>query len=509
LREVLSEMKKLLICLAACCVAMSFPARAEWVFGPIDTLTSNGVYDETGPQCLGTNHMGYLNLTWRQEKLEGGWKILYTYKPPGQEWDETIEIETLTDHNRKPALAVDVAGYSHVVWDGLLDHYEIFYSNNKGMAGWETTVLSDTLSKGDYYDDVAPTIATDSGGNVHVAWIGHDTLSGEGRIFYATADPSGHWVVQMVEESQPISGLGWGDGRPWISATPEGVAHITYPDNVVLWGPGQVHHLWNTALGDTDWTDEVIETDNMNDVYSSIVAEPDGALHVLVSGCEAQPPATPYRSYYVCRPAGSAVWHSAQVLAGTGGTSPTLVMDMDGFAHVAGGWRWPGYTPCIFYWSNQAYDEWKQQRFVCDDDIYYCPSLVLDDGRFGHMAFCSEPDYPESPGEILYTKSTEPLITRSFIRGDVDGDETIAMDDAMFTLKYLYIPGSPSPACTDAADTDDNGDLSMHDAIYLLRYIYVPDSPEPTFPFPACGYDPTWDGLGCFESLCDMAMPLE
>lgn len=91
-----------------------------------------------------------------------------------------------------------------------------------------------------------------------------------------------------------------------------------------------------------------------------------------------------------------------------------------------------------------------------------------------------------------------------FIRGDVDQNENWGMLDAIFILKYLYVPGHPAPTCIDAADVDDDGIVDMTDALYTLKYLYVPGSPPPPPPFPNCGIDPTWDELGCGSyPLCE------
>jgi hypothetical protein len=93
-----------------------------------------------------------------------------------------------------------------------------------------------------------------------------------------------------------------------------------------------------------------------------------------------------------------------------------------------------------------------------------------------------------------------------FIRSDADSDGELAMGDAVFLLKHLYVPGSPEPSCFDAGDVDDDGLLAMPDAIYLLKYLYVPGAsppPPPCCDFPAdCGYDDTEDVLGCAAHEC-------
>lgn len=82
-----------------------------------------------------------------------------------------------------------------------------------------------------------------------------------------------------------------------------------------------------------------------------------------------------------------------------------------------------------------------------------------------------------------------------FVRGDVDGNGSQQMADAIQIFGYLFL-GSAEPRCKDAADVDDNGALELSDGIYLLNYLFLGGSAPPA-PFPACGTDMTADALSC------------
>ena len=81
-----------------------------------------------------------------------------------------------------------------------------------------------------------------------------------------------------------------------------------------------------------------------------------------------------------------------------------------------------------------------------------------------------------------------------FIRGDVNGDSTINVADAITTLAYLFTGGTIP--CDNAADSNDDGTLNIADAIALLGYLFSGTTPPPP-PFPDCGIDPTVDALEC------------
>lgn len=84
-----------------------------------------------------------------------------------------------------------------------------------------------------------------------------------------------------------------------------------------------------------------------------------------------------------------------------------------------------------------------------------------------------------------------------FIRGDANADSLADVADAVFLLSALFLPGSPSPLCADAADTNDDGGVDVADAVALLSALFLPGTPPLPEASLACGADPTAAGLGC------------
>ncbi len=82
----------------------------------------------------------------------------------------------------------------------------------------------------------------------------------------------------------------------------------------------------------------------------------------------------------------------------------------------------------------------------------------------------------------------------TFIRGDVNGDGSPDVGDAITGLDYMFQTGSLN--CFDATDVNDDGAADIADMIYLLTYLFS-GGPEPAAPFLECGVDPTPDSLGC------------
>ena len=84
-----------------------------------------------------------------------------------------------------------------------------------------------------------------------------------------------------------------------------------------------------------------------------------------------------------------------------------------------------------------------------------------------------------------------------FIRGDSSADGFADLSDAIVTLEFLFL-GTTMPTCEKSVDVDDSGLMDLNDPISLLKLLFLGD-PPPGAPYPACGVDPTDDGLTCQE----------
>jgi hypothetical protein len=81
-----------------------------------------------------------------------------------------------------------------------------------------------------------------------------------------------------------------------------------------------------------------------------------------------------------------------------------------------------------------------------------------------------------------------------FVRGDLNGDGRVNLQDVVSTLGYLF--QSRFLSCVDAADFDDNGEAELVDAFGMLDFIFRRGAP-PAAPYPGPGTDPTADTIEC------------
>src|SRR5262245_37361232 len=66
----------------------------------------------------------------------------------------------------------------------------------------------------------------------------------------------------------------------------------------------------------------------------------------------------------------------------------------------------------------------------------------------------------------------------AFLRGNSNGDASIDISDALFSLGFLFL-GSDSPPCADAADANDDGTIDISDASFTLGYLFLGSAAPP------------------------------
>ena len=77
----------------------------------------------------------------------------------------------------------------------------------------------------------------------------------------------------------------------------------------------------------------------------------------------------------------------------------------------------------------------------------------------------------------------------------------VNVHEGMVLSQTLFLGGVDVVSCKKALDVDDSGQVGFNDLIHIYQFLFTRGTP-PASPFPACGIDPTDDGLSC-ESQCD------
>lgn len=102
---------------------------------------------------------------------------------------------------------------------------------------------------------------------------------------------------------------------------------------------------------------------------------------------------------------------------------------------------------------------------LLEDGNWICMTYVTLDSISGDVS-----DEGETPIETTPpSKPTEP----QGIPGDVNGDETVNKDDAIYLLRYVVYPDKYPISVS--GDVNGDGETNKDDAIYLLRHVVYPD----------------------------------
>ena len=135
-------------------------------------------------------------------------------------------------------------------------------------------------------------------------------------------------------------------------------------------------------------------------------------------------------------------------------------------------------------------------QLTFEEGAHYPTTLesAIVEGRFATSAV----------GDVLMYAIPE---TRSkpFLRGYINGDNSIDLSDGIGILNYLFLSGAEI-GCQSAADVNDDNGLDLSDGVFLLNFLFLGGA-APAVPFntrkEGCSDDPTPGGLlTCEEFEC-------
>jgi hypothetical protein len=167
---------------------------AQW--NPPVPITATEAVEETHIGTAAIDGNDRFHLTWAERPAGGSLqRILFVEGTPGR-WGTTREIAP-EGENWTPDLAAHPNGSSHLVWvRGMLERTEIWYATNASGV-WVSERLTNNA-----WTDVYPAVAVDGDDLPHVAWAGFSSQHQQGKIFYATKNASGTWVVDRIGRSR-------------------------------------------------------------------------------------------------------------------------------------------------------------------------------------------------------------------------------------------------------------------------------------------------------------------
>lgn len=243
----------------------------------------------------------------------------------GSEDEWTVEPVDLGMPIRDPSLALDEAGFAHVVFTtGAKERSEVWYATNAGDT-WRTEGIADGIGA------TRQGIAIDGQGRVHVGF-----QDAKGASAHAMGD-SGAWRIETLRDR----------GCPGpIAASSAGAAHLVSTDDCTLGSSDGAPVYATNVTG--EWTIDVL-TSPLSGNWVSFALGRDLVPRVAVTYVDER--IAPWSVYFARREGG--VW-SHETVSDEGGPL-SMALHPGGEAHLVAGET---------YYARSEYGDWTTEPYT-------------------------------------------------------------------------------------------------------------------------------------------------
>jgi len=329
------------------------------------------------------------------------------------------------------------------------NHYNIDSFDRFTWIMNTTEVVSTESTVESYY----PSLATDTAGNVHIAWQDYTDYAGSGTgwdIFYKRWDAaSSSWTTTEVVSTESTSRA----ENPSLGTDSSGNVHIAWQDETDYDGAGTdpdiFYKYWNATT--SSWTTtEVVSTESTEDsYYPSLAIDASDNVHIAwQDGTDYTGSGTDRDIFYKHWNATTSLWTTTEVVSTEStedSSNPSLAIDSAGNIHVA--WHdrtdyaGAGGDMDIFYkrWDAST-SSWTTTEVVSTESTGYSfhPSLAIDGAGNMHIAWHDETNYASSgmDDDIFYkywVSSTSSWTTTEVVSTESTGSSyypSLAIDSA-------------------------------------------------------------------------------
>jgi ribosomal protein L31 len=335
-----------------------------------------------------------------------------------RKWSITDVVSTeSTGYSYYPSIATDDLGNVHVVWTDETDYlsaggdYDIFYKLwNATSSSWTTTEVVSTESTA---DSEFPSIATDSSGDLHIAWhddTNYDSSGSDQDIFYKSWDKSTNtWSTTEVVSTESTAASGYCS----ISIDILDNVHITWQDNSNYDSSGSDQDIfykrWDTSS--LSWTTtEVVSTESTSTSRDpSVSTDASGCMHVAWSDItDYSGSGGDFDIFYKRWDTSSSSWTTTEVVSteSTGSSSyPSIACDAIGNAYIVWfdltNYSGSGTDQDVFYKSwDKTESSWTTTEVVSTESTstsgYFNCAIAVDMKGNIHIAWYDETNYAGS-----------------------------------------------------------------------------------------------------------------
>ncbi|MCE7748125.1 MAG: hypothetical protein GPJ51_06990 [Candidatus Heimdallarchaeota archaeon] len=369
--------------------------------------TAYSAYPSLAVDSTGNIHIAWYDVTDYAGSGTDGDIFYKRWEDSTSSWTMTEVVSTeSTGHSGYPSLAVDTLGDVHIVWMDVTDYagngtdYDIFYKRwEASTSSWTTTeVLSVESIGGSQF----PSLATDTAGNVYVAWEDWANYAGSGPdcdIFYKLWNASTcSWTTTELVSTESIDD----SLSPSLATDTAGNVHTVWRDITDDLGAGTdddiFYKRWEAST--SSWTmTEVVSTDSTSISYDpSLATDTLGNVHTVWSDfTDYAGSGTDIDIFYKRWESSSSSWTTTEVVSTeSNGSSEcsSLATDLAGNIHIAWydntDYAGAGTDKDIFYkrWDTSS-SSWTTTEVVSSDSTgnSQFPSLATDAAGKVHVAW--------------------------------------------------------------------------------------------------------------------------
>ena len=345
----------------------------------IENISNNPSWSQR--PCIACSDDGRVVLAW-SDYATGYEEVWLVEKEKGGRWTEPVNLSKAGNANgsRSVTLCFGTDGTLHAAWSQAVQIgqsgvwvWAIAYTRRPSGGEWAVpeTIFHGTATR--------PHIAVDTSGTVHLQFT--DMAGGSHwTICYANRNPTGNWSP-VQEVSAP-----WSAGDGDLAAIDDGTVVVAWDD----WTSFPLRTLWSERIPSGEWSPPRVVYNSSNDCYVPILAS-NGSVVALAFG----------GSYYyitVMTKQTGAAWSEPDTSCETrNGGHRSIALSKQGhvflgFANAA--------EPALRLARRDT--GWTQVK-VTDSLFPSKTTLVVDGEGHVHLAWSSQPDYPE-PGDIYYVE---------------------------------------------------------------------------------------------------------
>ncbi len=293
---------------------------------------------------LGNIHIAWEDWTFNYAGSGGDTDIFYKrWDAFTSSWTTTEVVSTeSTSTSRFPTLAVDTEENVHIAWFDETDYAgsgidtDIFYKRWEASTSlWTTTEVVSTESAS---TSTNPSLTTDTSNDVHIAWS--DATGTDWDIFYKRWDAfTSSWITTEVVSTEST---GYST-NPSLATDTAGDVHIAWKDYTDYAGSGTDHDIFYKCwyASTSSWTTtEVVSTESTADSqYPSLAIDSANNIHVAwFDPTDYIGAGTDDDIFYKRWEAFTSSWTTTEVVS-TESTStsylPSLAVDTAGNIHIA------------------------------------------------------------------------------------------------------------------------------------------------------------------------------